>query len=277
MQYVLFFIGVAVFSVCQCLFTAAVCGRKRFRITLCLSYILPVILLISLFSESKSPDISCLLPISAASFIPGFVVPLILIFRGNTPCDTKNTFKLICLTASSAFVWIASYFKVSVFTMLFCALLYAAYLIFTDENKTSEIPRQPFRVYSILFSVPGIALGCVMTVKYSIILTSGTVPVRYVVLLITALCGGFSFIYLKDRLNMSRLFDISAGLILLGFPSCRIFRSTAVLIPESIFRTEIPFMLMLYLLLSSSAIIGKKHTRALGIIMLLLFLVRICL
>lgn len=277
MKYVLFFIGVAVFSVCQCLFCTSVCGQKRGQITLSLSYILPVLLLISLFSQSASIDISCLLPVSGVCFILGFAIPLILIFRGNAPCDTKNTFKLIFLAASSAFVWIASYFKVSVFTALLCALLYIAYLIFTKEKAAALFPKPPFRVYSLLFSAAGIALGCAMTVKYSIILTSSTVPIRYAVLLITALCGGFSFIYMKDRLNISRLLDISVGLILLGFPSCRIFQSTAVLIPKSICKTEIPFMLMLSLLLSSAAIIGKKHTRALGIIMLLLFLVKICL
>lgn len=273
MPYILFLIGAAVFSVCQNLITANAFSVKRFKRFGGIVFSVPLLILCAVFSANRSPDISCYLPVSGISFILGLIIPVIIISDGDRTCSVSERLGYLCVAVSALSVWILSYFKFTVFSAAFCVLLYIVYLILPTKKDIPEISSEKsFRIISLLFSAAGIMLGCAITVKNSIILTSFGISFKYISLGFIAVCAGCARLYSEKRLGKAILCDICETILLLAFPVCKSAIGKAFFIPKTVCRSDIPMVVMLSLMLALTAWIHKKHTRVLGIIMLLVYL-----
>lgn len=273
MPYILFLIGAAVFSVCQNLITSAAFSAKRLRRFGGIVFSIPPLILCALFSANRSPEISCYLPVSGINFILGLIIPVIIISEGDRACSVSERLGYLCISVSALSVWILSYFKFTVFSAAFCVLLYIVYLMLTSKKDIPEIASaKSFRIISLLFSSAGIMLGCAITVKNSIILSSCGISFKYICPGFVAVCAGCARLYSERRLGKDILCDISETLLLLSFPACKAGVGNAFFIPKSVCRSDIPMALMFSLILALTSCIHKRQTRVLGIIMLLVYL-----
>lgn len=276
MPYILFFIGTAVFSVCQNLLMSSLISLKKPILLKSSGIVFAIspLLLCAYFSAERYFDAAFYIPPASASFVSGFIIPLIMIAESDRIFTAEETLKFILISASACLVAILSQFRFTMFSSALCILFYAAYCVFTFSAKSDmQKTERCFRFITAVFSILGIAAGCKISAENAVLMSiSSEMPHKYTVLCLIAVYAFLTKIYSKKHIGISSLCDFAESMILLGYPSCRILSGSALHISESTAKTDIPFFLMLSVLLAVTAKLRRKNMWLPGIALFITYI-----